>query len=991
MRREAVDPVDLACHSLYCSRLRFVSTMPTPKTKPLSPAAPPPRQRSIRLRGVRTHNLQGIDLDLPLRRWFTFCGVSGSGKTSLAIDTLHAEGQRRYIESLSLDSRQFVTQLPRPAADSIEGLVPSAAIRARSGRPSPRAWIGSATEIADYLQLLFGLVAVPHCPRCGVELRGADPASIAGWLTDLPPQTRLQLGFPEEPLADEGSTAFRERLVTQGFVRAIQGEQTVNFSEASEPLQPAPLTVVFDRLTADPGQTTRLLESLGTALELGNGRCVVFGEVLSGQAASQVPISPGLSVVQIDGRAWNRWDFQRELGCPDCGIQLPPRQPKLFDCDSAQGACPTCEGFGDVQEFDLELIVPDQSKSLREGAIAPWNTPAYAHELNELLALADAYELPVDIPFAQLQPQHLDLIWRGVRAKKFGGLDGFFAWLQKRIYRMHHRIFLNRWRSYRRCPACQGKRLKPAALAFTVGDRNFADVCELECRQLLDTVAGWSFPPWQQSQAAPLQQAVVRRLEYLCRSGLSYLQLARPLRTLSDGEQQRVALTAILASNLVNMLYVLDEPSGGLHPANIVPLVESIGALRDRGNTVVAVDHEPELIAAADEVLEIGPRAGHEGGRIVFQGTPRELLRARDSLTGNYLAGRTGVAYPESRRSPRGGALRLRGARGNNLQDVDVDFPTGVLCLVAGMSGAGKSTLVRRTLFPAVAQALQIAAPAPLPFDEIHGADLIDEVVLMERKAIGRTSRSNPVTYVKAFDEIRQVFAATPDARNHGITASHFSFNVDGGRCEKCKGEGSLRIDLQFMEDLIVECDHCHGTRYRRDILQVRYRDKSIADVLNLTVRQAFAFFRGQRKLQSRLKPLFDVGLDYLPLGQSLSTLSTGESQRLKLASYVSQGRRGRCLFVLEEPTTGLHMDDIVKLVDCFDALLAVGHSLVVVEHNLQLMSFADWIIELGPGAAHEGGRVICQGAPEVLLADPASVTGPFLRRFLDRANGDNV
>ena len=659
----------------------------------------------------------------------------------------------------------------------------------------------------------------------------------------------------------------------------------------------------------------------------------------------------------IDGRPWRRLGFSAQLACEDCGIEYPQPEPRLFSFNSPLGACPECEGFGNVIGIDMDLVVPDPNKSLAEGAIAPWNTPAYEHELQELLALAPDYDIPTEVPFKELDQRHLALITRGVPERKFGGLEGFFAWLERRKYKMHIRVFLSRWRSTRTCPSCNGTRLRPEALAVRVGGKNLGEICALKVRDAAAFFRDLQLPAWEQQVGRMMLEQVQARLGYLEEVGLGYLTLDRPLRTLSGGEARRVALTASLGSSLVNMLYVLDEPSIGLHPRDINQLIAAIKQLRDRGNTVVVVEHEESMIRAADQIVEIGPGAGERGGRIVFQGTPEEMEKSPDSLTGDYLAGRRGVGANPRRRPPNHGWIRLAGARGNNLKGVSVEFPLGMLCLVTGVSGSGKSTLVEDTLYPALCRRLRKDAPKPYPHDDIFGDGQIDDVIMVDQSPIGRSPRSNPVTYLKVFDEIRNVFADTVEARTRNYNAGHFSFNVDGGRCTACQGDGYIQIDMQFLADVYMRCAQCNGTRYRDEILDVTYRGRNIADVLEMTVREAFTFFRGQTKVQARLKRLIDVGLDYVQLGQPANTLSGGEAQRLKLAGYMSSAKRGRCLFILDEPTTGLHFFDIVQLLDCFDALLAVGHSLIVVEHNLQMMKAADYIVDLGPARPTKAAR----------------------------------
>ena len=631
----------------------------------------------------------------------------------------------------------------------------------------------------------------------------------------------------------------------------------------------------------------------------------------------------------------------------------------------------------------MELVVPDPGKSLKEGAIAPWNTPAYQHELQELLALAGDYDIPTDVAFSKLNDEHLSLIREGVPERDFGGMNGFFAWLEKRKYKMHLRVFLSRWRSYRPCPACDGARLRPEALAVQVAGRNLSQIAQSKISEILDFFQNLELTPWQRKVSRVMLDQVIVRLGFLDSVGLGYLTLDRTLRTLSGGEAQRVTLTSALGSSLVNMLYVLDEPSVGLHPRDIDRLIQSVQALRDRGNTVVVVEHEEAMLRAADHIIEIGPGAGEHGGRVVYEGPLDGMLTDKESTTGDFLAGRRGVALPENRREPNRGWIRLTGARGNNLNNITVEFPLGLLCLVTGVSGAGKSTLVLDTLHGAVCRRKRKDVPKPYPYDDVFGDGQIDDVISIDQSPIGRSPRSNPVTYVKAFDDIRAVFAETIDARTHNYTAGHFSFNVDGGRCPGCKGDGFVTIDMQFLADVFMKCDQCGGTRYRHEILDVRYRNRNIADVLDMTVRQAFSFFRGQTKVQAKLRRLIDVGLDYLRLGQPANTLSAGEAQRLKLAAYISSAKRNRTLFIMDEPTTGLHYSDIVQLLDCFDMLINVGHSLIVVEHNLQLMKAADYIIDLGPGPAEQGGNVVVQGTPEKVAHCEQSITGGFLRDAL--------
>jgi excinuclease ABC subunit A len=962
-------------------------------------------QRFITLRGVEVHNLQGIDLELPHRRLIVFCGLSGSGKSSLAFDTLYAEGQRRYIESFSAYTRQFLERLEKPAAQRIDGIPPAIAVARQNSARGSRSTVGTVTETNDYLRLLFAKIGRVFCQQCGREVRRDRPQTVADALTQLPSGTRYLVAFRPGVL---NRSELAAQLREEGFVRALVSGRMVNLTEtadvpkcgpdvANDAMQISidePVYAIVDRLIVGGASQQRVQDSLETAFDKGAGRAFIFVEEATGSevpelgsAASSSPSIPNAlpSGVEttVDGMPWRRIGFSNRLVCDDCNLEYPAPEPRLYSFNSPLGACPACEGFGNTIAVDMDLVVPDPRKTIREGAIAPWNTPAYAHELEELLALAGDFDLPVDIPFADLTEPQRQLIEQGVPERKFGGLAGFFAWLERRKYKMHIRVFLSRWRSYRPCAECGGQRLRREALATRVGGKNIAEICAMKVYDACAFFRGLELAPWDRNVGKMMLDQVRARLGYLETVGLDYLTLDRTLRTLSGGESQRVALTSALGSSLVNMLYVLDEPSIGLHPQDMARLLKAIVGLRDRGNTVVVVEHEEAVLRAADQIVEIGPGAGQRGGKIVFQGTPEEMQRCPASLTGDYLAGRRRIRAPAKRRQPERGWIRLAGARGNNLQNVTVEFPLGLLCVVTGVSGSGKSTLVEDTLYPALCRRLRKDSPRPLAYDDVYGDGQINDVLLVDQSPIGRSPRSNPVTYIKAFDEIRAVFADTLDARTHNYTASHFSFNVAGGRCTECDGDGYIKIDMQFLADVYMKCSQCHGQRYRQEILNVTYRGQNIADVLDMTVREAFTFFRGSPKVQVGLKKLIDVGLDYLRLGQPANTLSGGEAQRLKLAGYLSSVRRGRSLFILDEPTTGLHFADIVQLLDCFEALLAVGHSLIVVEHNLQVMKAADYVVDLGPGAAEAGGRIVAQGTPELVSRNASSVTGRFLAKAL--------
>ncbi|NQU24060.1 MAG: excinuclease ABC subunit UvrA, partial [Candidatus Nealsonbacteria bacterium] len=766
----------------------------------------------IALRGVAVHNLKEIDLDLPHHRLIVFCGLSGSGKTSLALDTLYAEGQRRYIESFSAYTRQFLQRLEKPDAERIDGIPPAIAVTGKNATRSSRSTVGTATETSDYLRLLLAKIGQVFCQQCGHEVHRDSPQSTAEVLAAMPKGTRYMVAFRLELVEgnhlDQAAAGLRE----DGFVRVIAGDRTVNLAE--EPLpKPSPddatsnggVYVIVDRLAAGSASDERVRDSLETAFAKGRGRCYALvaeddasvdheeGNADTDSPSPQPAPAARGSVCTIDGKSWRRIGFSMQLGCEDCETEYPEPEPRLYSFNSPLGACPECEGFGNVIGIDMDLVVPDPGKSIRGGAIAPWNSPAYAHELEELLELAEFYDLPVDVPFSQLEPQHVDLIARGVPEQDFGGLDGFFAWLARRKYKMHIRVFLSRWRSYRPCPACHGARLRPEALATRIGGRNMAEISAMKICDAAEFFRNLELTDWQRDVGRTMLEQVRNRLAYIEAVGLGYLTLDRTLRTLSGGEARRVALTSALGSSLVNMLYVLDEPSIGLHPRDIDRLIEAIADLRARDNTVVVVEHEEAIIRAADQVVEIGPGAGERGGRVVFQGTPEEMEASAESLTGDYLAGRRGVGTNGRRRPPAHGWIRLAGARGNNLRNVTVEFPLGVLCLVTGVSGSGKSTLVQDTLYPALCRRLRKDAPKPYDFEDVFGDGQIDDVIMIDQSPVGRSPRSNPVTYLKAFDEIRAVFANTIEARTRNYSAGYFSFNVDGGRCPACRGDGYIQ------------------------------------------------------------------------------------------------------------------------------------------------------------------------------------------------------
>jgi excinuclease ABC subunit A len=928
--------------------------------------------RGIRLRGVRVHNLKGVDLVLPLHRLVAFSGVSGSGKSSLAFDTLYAEGQRRYVETFSSYTRQFLERLDKPDADSIDGIPPAIAVAQRTGgRRSGRSTVGTVSEVHDHLCLAFARVGRVTCPNCGTEVEAADPSAVVRAIEGLAEGARYLVAFPFDVRPDSDLAALAVALREDGFTRIRVGGQV--FRLESGPL-PDPgggqLDVVVDRLTRGSEAAGRRLDSIETAFAKGLGRARIL----------------------VEGGG-PEWTFYRKRRCPGCGLDFADPDPRLFRYNSPLGACPTCEGYGSVVDLEPARIVPDPSQTIAEGAIAPWNSPGYENNLHDLLAVAKKAGIPVDKPFSDLTPAQVASIYDGVPRSGFQGLSKFFRRLESKSYKMHVRVFLGRWRGYHDCPDCHGARLRTEALAVRIGGLDIASLSRLSVRQARAFLADFAGKEVDNPVARRVLEQAASRLDALDRIGLEYLTLDRPARTLSAGEGRRLALATALGSGLVNTLYILDEPSVGLHPRDVGRLIATMEGLRDAGNSVIVVEHDEAILRGSDWLVDIGPGAGESGGRILYEGPPGGVADVAESATGAYLSGRKRSKVPGSRRRSKG-AILLRGAGGNNLKDVDVSFPLGVLCVVTGVSGSGKSTLVDETLHPALARAIKGQPLTSLPYRGLSGHEGLADVVLIDHSPIGRSSRSNPATYLKAFDEIRKAFAATPEAKARNFGASKFSFNVEGGRCGVCEGAGDLTIDMQFLADVRMTCPECRGTRYRPEVLEVKLGGKTIAEVLGLTVRESFGFFRNRPKVLARLRPLMDVGLEYLRLGQSASTLSGGEAQRLKLAGFLASSpaaltraaKGPKTLFLLDEPTTGLHPRDVAKLLEALIRLLDLGHSLILVEHGPDVLRAADWIIDLGPEAGEGGGRVVAEGTPED-VAKTDTHTGRALAALL--AGGD--
>jgi excinuclease ABC subunit A len=914
---------------------------------------------SIVARGVRVHNLKNIDVTVPTGRLVVVTGVSGSGKSSLAFDTLYAEGQRRYVESLSAYARQFLERMDKPDVESFDGICPAIAIRQRTPSRNPRSTVATATEIHDYLRVLFARVGRTFCASCGAVVGKDTAESAADRILGLPETTRVLIGFPV-PLGGTPPLDLIDRLQKRGFQRMLLGGDAVPMASYVPNGSPVdPLIVVVDRITVGPEAQARLVEALETALAEGMGH-----------ALAQV----------VDGP---RLRFSEAFECAHCAAAFEEPQGRLFSFNNPFGACPTCHGFGNLVELDQELVVPDAKKTLAEGAIAPWDKPHYRGLHAELQRFARRRRIPVNVPWSELSEDHRRAVLEG--DEDFQGVVGFFRWLETRKYKVQVRVFLSRYRGYRSCPDCQGARLRREALQVKVGGLNLAEVCARPLRDVRPFLDSLALDERERRIAAPIRVELERRLRFLAHVGLDYLTLDRPFGTLSGGEAQRIALATSLGTGLVGTLYVLDEPSIGLHPRDTDRLVDVLKALRDQGNTVVVVEHDKGIMKVADHIIDLGPGAGEQGGRVVFQGSYAELMKDGRSLTGKFLRGDLQIAPPHGpRRRGNGLALQVKGARAHNLKGIDVRLPLGTLTCVTGVSGSGKSTLVHDVICAGLLRRRGRWDQPVGEHDAIEGAAHVEEVVLVDQSPIGRTPRSNPATYLKAFDGIRELFAATRDAKSRGLKAAHFSFNVPGGRCEACGGDGQVKVDMQFLADVYLVCETCGGRRYKPSVLEVRYHGKTIDQVLDMTVREALHFFAGHQRVVRRLRLFEEIGLGYVKLGQPATTLSGGEAQRVKLAAHLARRPGQRVLYVLDEPTTGLHSGDIRELLTCFQRLLEGGATLLVIEHNMDVVKQADWVIDLGPEGGDEGGHLLWQGTPESLAEQTAGLTARYLRAALN-------
>jgi excinuclease ABC subunit A len=938
----------------------------------------------ISIRGARVHNLKNISVDLPLGEMTVITGVSGSGKSSLAFDTIYAEGQRRYVESLSAYARQFLERMDKPDVDEVIGICPAISIRQKNSTRNPRSTVATQTEVYDYLRLLFARVGITYCAKCGQEVTRDTPESIAGEVLALPEGTRFYVLFPaaagmegieaagngDQPKrkkrqARESSASQDTRikahlmsLMQRGFTRLYRDGKVIELATPdSYTYRDFDNTfALVDRLVVRSDVRARLVDSIEVCYQEGHGQ----------------------AVIETAGDKRQRLHFSEGFECKRCGVAYAAPEPRMFSFNNPFGACPTCQGFGNTIGLDLDLVVPNRELSLAKGAIEPWTKPQYEWAYKELLKFSRQVGIPLDVPFRQLSAEQQRMIVQGRNG--FDGIIGFFDWLETKKYKLHVRVFLSKYRGYTLCPDCGGARLRLEARLVKVGGKTLPEVSAMTAASAADFFASLGLSPAQLDVASRLLEEIRNRLKFLNEVGLQYLTLDRLASTLSGGEAQRIQLATNLGASLVGALYVLDEPSIGLHPRDNERLIRILKNLRDIGNTVLVVEHEPEMMMSADKIIDIGPGAGELGGEVVFAGAPKKMISSGQSLTAKYLRGELEIKPPKQRRQPGPRSLEVRGASEHNLKGIDVKFPLNMMVCVTGVSGSGKSTLVHDIIFAGLKKQRGEWTGHVGSFAKLEGGHFIDDVVLVDQSPIGRTPRSNPVTYIKVYDAIRDLFAQTREAQTHGYDSSHFSFNVPGGRCERCEGNGVEIKEMQFLADVELVCEECKGLRFKPALLDVKYKGRSIHDVLSMTVREALLFFSNTNRVASRLRVLDDVGLGYLRLGQSATTLSGGEAQRVKLAAYLSKKTSERTLYIFDEPTTGLHFDDINRLLTAFIKLIEAGGSIIIIEHNLDVIKSSDWIIDLGPEGGDEGGNIVAEGPVETIIKCDRSYTGRYLR-----------
>ncbi|HEX8846019.1 MAG TPA: excinuclease ABC subunit UvrA [Pyrinomonadaceae bacterium] len=954
-------------------------------------------EEAIEVRGARVNNLKNISFSIPVGQLTVVTGVSGSGKSSLAFDTVYAEGQRRYVESLSAYARQFLERMDKPDVDEVRGIAPAIAIRQKNSTRNPRSTVGTQTEVYDYLRLLYARAGITYCRVCGREVHHDSPESSAQETLDaIPEGTRFYVLFPAEAglrpetngdgqkkngsgrkrKAEKKSRELTRQMVTahvmslmqRGFTRLYDGasRRAIDLSSPDDYTRPDfdNIFVLIDRLVARADVRERLVDSLETCFQEGHGAALI-------------------ETVEDEPR---RLRFSERFECKYDGTIYAQPEPRLFSFNNPFGACPTCQGFGNTIGLDLDLVIPNPALTLNQGAIEPWTKPQFEWARTELRRFCKQERISMDVPYMELPRADQRAVIEG--RGNWSGVRGFFDWLETKKYKLHIRVFLSKYRGYTLCPDCNGGRLRQEARDVRVGHRTLPEICALSIKDAASFFDTLELSAEQAAISERVLYEIRRRLRFLVDVGLDYLTLNRLASTLSGGEAQRIQLATNLGSSLVGALYVLDEPSIGLHPRDSERLIRLLHNLRDIGNTVLVVEHDAEMMRASDHILDIGPAAGELGGQVIYEGDFKNLLAEKSSLTARYLRGEAEIKAPKQRRAPQKRRLSLRGASEHNLKNIDLDVPLDMLVCVTGVSGSGKSTLIHDCIYAGLKKQRGDWQGHVGAFQKLDGGQLIDDVILVDQSPIGRTPRSNPVTYIKVYDAIREAFSLTREAQARGFDPSFFSFNVPGGRCEVCQGDGTVTVEMQFLADVELVCEECKGTRFKPQILDVRYRGKNINDVLSMTVREAMTFFRDVTKITNRLRVLDDVGLGYLRLGQSATTLSGGEAQRVKLAAHLSKRTGAKTLYIFDEPTTGLHFDDINKLLAAFRALLEAGGSLLVIEHNLDVIKTADYVIDLGPEGGDAGGHVVATGTPEELMRVKESHTGKYLRDYLARSNG---
>jgi len=922
-------------------------------------AATNKKEKKIVIRGAREHNLKNLTFEIPRNKLVVFTGVSGSGKSSLVFDTIYAEGQRRYVESLSAYARQFLERMNKPDVDYIQGISPAVAIEQKTGSRNSRSTVGTSTEIYDYLRLLFARVGKTICFQCGKEVKKDTTSSVSNWLEEQEEGAKFYLTFPLHEHKGRTLKEEIELIKKRGFFRIYNNGKMIDLNEVNSlPKKKKSVRVIVERFKVAKGKVReKLSDSIEVTFKEGENRLVL-----------------------INADSGKEKEFNKFYEC--CGIRYEEPEPRFFSFNNPFGACPVCQGFSKTVGIDMNLVVPKPELTISEGAIAPFRSAKYSTHLRDLVQNAKAFNLPLNIPFQDLTSEQLTLIMKG-----FGdyiGIDKFFEKLEKKTYKMHVRVLLSRYRGYTLCKACKGTRLRREALQVMVGGKSIYDVVKLPIEHSLEFFNKLELSDYDMKVGERVLKEIIKRLTFLDNVGIGYLTLERLSSTLSGGETQRINLATSLGSSLVGTLYVLDEPSIGLHPRDNARLINILKNLRDIGNTVLVVEHDPEMMKEADILIDMGPKAGIGGGEIIAMGNYDEVMKNKNSLTGKYLSGKKKIPVPSERDKSKSKEIVITGASENNLKNIDVTIPLNKFVVITGVSGSGKSTLIHDVLYSGLSKKLGAAISEVGKVIEITGSAYLDNVEIVDQSPIGKTPRSNPISYIKAYELIRELFASTHQARARGYKPGYFSFNVPGGRCETCSGDGFIKVEMQFLADLYLICDDCGGTRFKKEIREITYRGKNLVDVLDMTVDEAVNFFKDEEKIVRYINLLADVGLGYIKLGQPSNTLSGGEAQRIKLASHLTKQReRKHSFFIFDEPTTGLHFDDISKLLSCFRLLLERNNSIVIIEHNLDIIKCADYIIDLGPDAGEKGGEIVATGTPEEIAQNKNSWTGKYLKEYL--------